>query len=80
MKNSRIHIPQPRSSFISIQCQECGTSRVVFSASSLKINCEKCNFSRILRTSNFSMRASADVYNYGVCCNPDCKHEWEEVS
>ena len=43
MKSSRIHIPQPRSSFISVQCQECGTSRVVFSASSLKINCEKCN-------------------------------------
>ena len=43
MKSSRVHIPEPRSSFISIQCQECGTSRVVFSASSSKINCEKCN-------------------------------------
>ncbi|MBS58032.1 MAG: 30S ribosomal protein S27e [Chloroflexi bacterium] len=43
MKSSRVHIPQPRSSFISIQCEECGTSRVVFSASSLKINCEKCD-------------------------------------
>ena len=43
MKRSRVHIPEPRSSFISIQCQECGTSRVVFSASSSKINCEKCN-------------------------------------
>ncbi|HIC84491.1 MAG TPA: 30S ribosomal protein S27e [Nitrososphaerales archaeon] len=43
MKKSRIHIPEPRSSFISIQCPECGTSRVVFSASSSKINCEKCN-------------------------------------
>ena len=43
MKRSRVHIPEPRSSFISIQCQECGTSRVVFSASSSKIHCEKCN-------------------------------------
>jgi|TARA_B100001167_G_C16540930_1_gene198934 ribosomal protein S27E len=43
MKRSRVSIPQSRSSFISIQCKECGTQRVVFSASNTNLNCEKCN-------------------------------------
>jgi hypothetical protein len=42
--------------------------------------CEKCGFLFVVRTSYYSLRASADVYNYGTCCNPDCKHEWSEYS
>ena len=42
--------------------------------------CKKCNFGITMRTMNWSRKASADVYNYGICCNPDCKHELEEYS
>lgn len=44
------------------------------------VACERCGFRFIARTSNFSMRSSADVENEAVCCNPDCKHRWTEVS
>lgn len=44
------------------------------------IQCERCQFSFVVRTSYYSMRSSADVYNYGTCCNPDCRYTWEEYS
>jgi hypothetical protein len=42
--------------------------------------CAKCQFRFVVRTSYYSFRSSADVYNYGTCCNPDCKHEFEDYS
>ena len=41
--------------------------------------CEKCEFPFFYRTSNYSMRSSADVMNYSVCANYLCKHEWDEL-
>ena len=42
--------------------------------------CGTCSFPFAVRTSYYSMRSSSDVTNYGTCCNPDCRHEWEECS
>lgn len=42
------------------------------------LHCERCGFSFLYRTTNYSMRSSADVKNFGVCANPCCKHEWSE--
>mmetsp|Transcript_4412 Transcript_4412/g.8871 ORF Transcript_4412/g.8871 Transcript_4412/m.8871 type:complete len:142 (+) Transcript_4412:46-471(+) len=44
------------------------------------ISCPKCRFKFIYRTSNYSLRSSSDVVNYGACANPLCKHKWEEWS
>ena len=44
------------------------------------LKCPKCGFTFIYRTTNWSMSSSADVINYGVCANVDCKHEWDELS
>jgi hypothetical protein len=44
------------------------------------LECPRCRFGFIYRTSNFSMGSDSDVLNHGVCCDPDCKHEWEEWS
>ena len=44
------------------------------------LECPQCSFGYVLRTSNYSMRSSSDVKNNGVCCNPVCKHRWEETS
>lgn len=60
MKRSRISFPQPRSSFISIQCQECGTPRIIFSSSSTKINCEKCN-TLLLENTGGRAKIHADI-------------------
>lgn len=44
------------------------------------LQCEACGFGFVVRTTNWSMRASADVENFGTCCNPDCRHTWREIS
>ncbi len=44
------------------------------------LKCSKCGFGFIYRTSNYSLSHSADITNYGICCNPDCRYEWEEYS
>ncbi|MDX1959695.1 MAG: hypothetical protein SFU98_14055 [Leptospiraceae bacterium] len=42
--------------------------------------CPKCRFLFLFRTSYYSLSHTADITNYGICCNPDCKHEWKEYS
>jgi hypothetical protein len=42
--------------------------------------CARCQFPFVVRTSRYHLQSTADVYNYGTCCNPDCKYEWEDVS
>lgn len=44
------------------------------------LRCKKCGFGFLVRTSNYSLRTSADVYNYSTCCNPDCRATETEVS
>ncbi|HMV80175.1 MAG TPA: hypothetical protein PK683_16170 [Leptospiraceae bacterium] len=43
-------------------------------------DCPKCGFGYIYRTGNYSLSSSADVENTAVCCNPDCRYEWNEYS
>jgi hypothetical protein len=42
--------------------------------------CPECKFGFVVRTSNYSYSPYTDVLNSCTCCNPDCRHEWEEVS
>lgn len=42
--------------------------------------CDRCGFEFMMWTGNFSARPSAGVSNLCTCCNPDCRHEWEEIS
>jgi hypothetical protein len=42
------------------------------------LKCPRCGFGFIYRTSNFSLRSSSDVTNYGICANPSCAHRWIE--
>ncbi len=44
------------------------------------MKCPACRFRFIFRTSNYSMSSTADVTNFGICCNPACRHRWEEYS
>ena len=43
MKRSRLPIPNSRSSFLSVQCEKCGTERIIFSTSTLIIKCNNCD-------------------------------------
>ncbi|MEM1524844.1 MAG: 30S ribosomal protein S27e [Nitrososphaerales archaeon] len=42
MKRERILIPKPRSSFILVQCKNCGNEQIIFSATTHNINCKVC--------------------------------------
>ncbi|MCS7116653.1 MAG: 30S ribosomal protein S27e [Nitrososphaerota archaeon] len=42
MRRERILIPRPRSSFILVQCNNCGNEQVVFSATTHDIKCRVC--------------------------------------
>jgi hypothetical protein len=44
------------------------------------ISCARCGFGSVYRTSNWSMRCDADVWNFGVCASPDCGYTWSELS
>lgn len=43
MRQDRVSIPRSKSTFILIQCENCGNERVIFSNSAMDIKCEKCN-------------------------------------
>ena len=43
MKRSRLPIPNSRTSFLSVQCEKCGTERIIFSTSTLIIKCNNCD-------------------------------------
>jgi len=43
MRQDRVSIPRSKSTFILIQCENCGNERVIFSNSTTEIKCEKCN-------------------------------------
>jgi small subunit ribosomal protein S27e len=42
VKRERILIPKPRSSFLLVQCPNCGGERIVFSYSTIPIKCNNC--------------------------------------
>ena len=42
--------------------------------------CSQCKFKYYYRTSYYSLRVSADVTNYNIFANPDCKEKWEDFS
>lgn len=42
------------------------------------LKCGKCKFGFVYRTSYYHLGSDSDVQNFGICCNPDCKYEWDE--
>ena len=42
MRRERTVIPKPRSSFIVVQCTDCGNERVIFSHTTKDIKCNSC--------------------------------------
>ena len=42
VKRERILLPKPRSSFLLVQCTNCGGEQVVFSHSTMLIKCKSC--------------------------------------
>jgi small subunit ribosomal protein S27e len=42
MKRESLMIPQPRSSFLSVQCEKCGEKVVIFSHTTTNITCKSC--------------------------------------
>lgn len=41
-RESRMMIPKPRSSFLSVQCTKCGEKAIVFSHTTINRNCKSC--------------------------------------
>jgi hypothetical protein len=65
------------------RCREwCEHLSVAKSGETLRthLECSKCGFGFIVRTSYYSYSTNEDVHNWGTCCNPDCRHAWEEIS
>ncbi|HVX02429.1 MAG TPA: 30S ribosomal protein S27e, partial [Nitrososphaera sp.] len=52
MKRENILVPKPRSNFISVQCEKCGATSVIFSHTTSEIKCSGC--SETLATSSGS--------------------------
>jgi small subunit ribosomal protein S27e len=42
MPKRTIMIPKPRSNFVSVQCNECGEKRVIFTYTTIDIDCKAC--------------------------------------
>lgn len=42
MKRERIPIPKPKSSFLLVQCTNCGNEQIIFSHSTTNIHCRVC--------------------------------------
>jgi small subunit ribosomal protein S27e len=42
MKRENILVPKPRSNFISVQCEKCNATTVVFSHTTSEIKCSGC--------------------------------------
>ncbi len=42
MKREREPIPKQKSVFLMVKCDECGTERIVFSASTKDVGCRQC--------------------------------------
>ncbi|MFQ5941250.1 MAG: 30S ribosomal protein S27e [Nitrososphaerales archaeon] len=38
-----ISVPEPRSNFLSVRCQQCGKDNIVYSHTTLDIKCNSCN-------------------------------------
>ena len=43
MQRKNILIPKPNSSFISVECTNCGEKKIIFSYTTTDINCESCH-------------------------------------
>ncbi|MEM3403632.1 MAG: 30S ribosomal protein S27e [Nitrososphaeria archaeon] len=43
VKKEKILVPKPRSAFCEIECSNCKTRRIIFSASTTTIKCPSCN-------------------------------------
>ena len=41
-KRERIQLPRPRSSFLLVQCSNCGNEQVVFSHVNMLVKCNSC--------------------------------------
>jgi small subunit ribosomal protein S27e len=41
-KKNTVLVPKPGSKFISVQCNQCGEKRIIFSHSTMDINCKSC--------------------------------------
>ena len=42
MKKMHIPIPEPRSRFLSVKCEQCGKENIVFSHTTIDIKCKSC--------------------------------------
>ncbi|MFQ5970520.1 MAG: 30S ribosomal protein S27e [Nitrososphaerales archaeon] len=42
MKRAHIPVPKPRSSFMYVQCPNCGKENIVFSHTTTDIHCKSC--------------------------------------
>jgi len=42
VKKERVHIPKPKSSFLSGTCVKCGTENVFYSNSARDVKCKQC--------------------------------------
>ncbi len=42
VKRERILLPKPRSSFLLVQCSNCGSERIVFSHTNILVKCHSC--------------------------------------
>lgn len=42
VKKERVHIPKPKSAFLSGTCVKCGTDNVFYSNSAVDVKCKQC--------------------------------------
>ncbi len=52
MKRENVLVPKPRSNFLSVQCEKCNASTVIFSHTTTEIKCSGCG--EVLATSSGS--------------------------
>ncbi|MEM3083623.1 MAG: 30S ribosomal protein S27e [Nitrososphaerales archaeon] len=43
MKKMHIPVPEPRSRFLSVKCEQCGKENIVFSHTTVDVKCKACN-------------------------------------
>jgi small subunit ribosomal protein S27e len=50
MSKRNIMIPKPRSNFVSVQCNECGEKRVIFTYTTKDVDCKACGHALARKT------------------------------
>jgi len=43
LKKERVYIPQPRSTFLMVQCEKCGNEQIIYSMTNNNILCKVCD-------------------------------------